>query len=91
MRYILKKGNTLNKKQWVIYYKYEENLKGENMPYDIYSTKKQAIKELNRLLTQPIPSSGEKDSGEQAGDTGEDTGGGADTEMEPEEEEEEPV
>ena len=45
-----------------------------------------AIKELNRLLTQPIPSSGEEDSGEQAGDTGgTDTGGGADTEMEPDE------
>ena len=50
----------------------------------------EAIKELNRLLTQPIPSSGEEDSGEQAGDaggdTGGDTGGGADAEMEPEEE-----
>ena len=47
----------------------------------------EAIKELNRLLTQPIPSSGEEDDGETAGDTGgaEDTGGGADTEMEPEE------
>ena len=47
----------------------------------------EAIKELNRLLTQPIPSSGEEDSGETAGDTGgaADTGGGADTEMEPEE------
>ena len=44
----------------------------------------EAIKELNRLLTQPIPSSGEEDSGETAGDTGGDTGG-ADTEMEPEE------
>ena len=43
----------------------------------------EAIKELNRLLTQPIPSSGEEDSGETAGDTGGDTGG-ADTEMEPE-------
>jgi hypothetical protein len=54
----------------------------------------EAVKELNRLLTQPIPSSGEEDSGEQAGDTGGDTGGttggatggGADVEMEPEEE-----
>ena len=49
----------------------------------------EAIKELNRLLTQPIPSSGEEDDGETAGDTGGetggDTGGGADTEMEPEE------
>ena len=47
----------------------------------------EAIKELNRLLTQPIPSSGEEDDGETAGDTGgaADTGGGADTEMEPEE------
>jgi len=47
----------------------------------------EAIKELNRLLTQPIPSSGEEDSGETTGDTGgvADTGGGADTEMEPEE------
>jgi hypothetical protein len=54
----------------------------------------EAIKELNRLLTQPIPSSGEEDSGETAGDSGEaaDTGDGADTEMEPEEPaEEEPV
>ena len=48
----------------------------------------EAIKELNRLLTQPIPSSGEKDDGETTGDEGgaADTGGGeADTEMEPEE------
>jgi len=50
----------------------------------------EAIKELNRLLTQPIPSSGEEDSGEQAGDSGGSTStgststGGADTEMEPE-------
>jgi hypothetical protein len=51
----------------------------------------EAIKELNRLLTQPIPSSGEEDSGEQAGDTGGDAGG-ADAEMEPEETaEEEPA
>ena len=52
----------------------------------------EAIKELNRLLTQPIPSSGEEDSGEQAGDEGgtTDTGGGADAEMEPEEPAEEP-
>tara|TARA_B100001564_G_C20580714_1_gene642977 strand:+ start:611 stop:1081 length:471 start_codon:yes stop_codon:yes gene_type:complete len=50
----------------------------------------EAIKELNRLLTQPIPASGEEDTGDQAGDTSDtgettDTGGGADTEMEPEE------
>ena len=47
----------------------------------------EAIKELNRLLTQPIPSSGEEDSGETAGDEGgaADTGGSSDTEMEPEE------
>ena len=53
----------------------------------------EAIKELNRLLTQPIPSSGEEDKGDQAGDTGGDTGGeaggeeagGEDAEMEPEE------
>ena len=55
----------------------------------------EAIKELNRLLTQPIPSTGEEDSGDQAGDTSADTGGdtgGADTEMEPEEPaEEEPT
>ena len=58
----------------------------------------EAIKELNRLLTQPIPSSGEEDTGDQAGDTGGDTGGtadtgdSADTEMEPEEPaEEEPT
>ena len=54
----------------------------------------EAIKELNRLLTQPIPSSGEEDSGETAGDEGgaADTGGSSDTEMEPEEPaDEEPV
>ena len=49
--------------------------------------KAEAIKELNRLLTQPIPSSGEEDTGDQAGDTGGDTGGGDtggdDTQMEP--------
>ena len=50
----------------------------------------EAIKELNRLLTQPIPSTGEEDTGDQAGDTGGDTGGGdtgggEDTEMDPEE------
>ncbi len=48
-----------------------------------------AIKELNRLLTQPIPSSGEEDTGDQAGDTaGGDTGGDAVTE--PDEPAEEP-
>ena len=48
-----------------------------------------AIKELNRLLTQPIPSSGEEDTGDQAGDTaGGDTGG--DTVTEPDEPAEEP-
>ena len=54
----------------------------------------EAIKELNRLLTQPIPSSGEEDSGETTGDEGgaEDAGSSSDTEMEPEEPaEEEPV
>ena len=47
----------------------------------------EAIKELNRLLTQPIPSSGEEDDGETAGDEGgaADTGSSTDTEMEPEE------
>ena len=47
----------------------------------------EAIKELNRLLTQPIPSSGETDDGETAGDEGgaEDAGSSSDTEMEPEE------
>ena len=48
----------------------------------------------NRLLTQPIPSSGETDDGETAGDEGgaEDAGGSSDTEMEPEEPaEEDPV
>tara|TARA_B100000085_G_scaffold206499_1_gene190179 strand:+ start:1321 stop:1809 length:489 start_codon:yes stop_codon:yes gene_type:complete len=59
----------------------------------------EAIRELNRLLTQPIPSSKETDSGETAGDEGgaTDTGGttgggtgGADTEMEPEEPADEP-
>ena len=39
----------------------------------------EAIKELNRLLTQPIPSSGEEDTGDQAGDAGGDTGGDAAT------------
>jgi len=53
----------------------------------------EAIKELNRLLTQPIPSSGETDDGETAGDEGgaEDAGSSSDTEMEPEEPEEDPV
>ena len=53
----------------------------------------EAIKELNRLLTQPIPSSGEEDDGETAGDEGgaADTGSSTDTEMEPEEPEEDPV
>ena len=56
----------------------------------------EAIKELNRLLTQPIPSSGETDDGETTGDEEGDAGGdplqqnmtdtgGDDTEMEPEE------
>ena len=52
----------------------------------------EATKELNRLLTQPIPSSGEEDTGETTGDEGGDEGGdtgGDDTEMEPEEGEEE--
>ena len=50
----------------------------------------EATKALNRLLTQPIPSSGEEDTGETTGDEGGDTGGdtgGDDTEMEPEAEE----
>ena len=47
----------------------------------------EATKELNRLLTHPIPSSGEEDTGETTGDEGGDTGGD-DTEMEPEAEEE---
>ena len=53
----------------------------------------EGIKALNRLLTQPIPSSGETDDGETAGDEGgaEDTGSSTDTEMEPEEPEEDPV
>ena len=51
----------------------------------------EAIKELNRLLTQPIPSTGDEDTGETAGDEGgEADAGGADTEMEPEEPAEEP-
>ena len=51
----------------------------------------EAIKELNRLLTQPIPSTGDEDTGETAGDEGgEADTGGADTEMEPEEPTEEP-
>ena len=45
----------------------------------------EAIKELNRLLTQPIPTSGEEDSGESAGDTG------GDTVTEPDEPAEEPA
>ena len=44
----------------------------------------EAIKELNRLLTQPIPTSGEEDSEETAGDTG------GDTVTEPDEPAEEP-
>ena len=54
----------------------------------------EAVRELNQLLTQPIPSSGEEDTGDQAGDTDTgdgDTGGGADAEMEPEEPAEEPT
>ena len=57
----------------------------------------EAMKALNRLLTQPIPSTGEEDEGETTGDEGGETGGGdtggeADTEMEPEEPaEEEPA
>ena len=51
----------------------------------------EAIKELNRLLTQPIPSTGDEDTGETAGDEGgEADAGGADTEMEPEAPAEEP-
>ena len=46
----------------------------------------EAIKELNRLLTQPIPVSSE----EETEDTGE-GGGGSDSEMEPDESEEEPA
>ena len=49
----------------------------------------EAIKELNRLLTQPIPSSGEEDTGDQAGDAGGDTGG--DTVTEPETPADEPA
>ena len=45
----------------------------------------EAIKELNRLLTQPIPTSGEEDSGETPGDTG------GDTVTEPDEPAEEPA
>ena len=45
----------------------------------------EAIKELNRLLTQPIPTSGEEDSKETAGDTG------GDTVTEPDEPAEEPA
>ena len=45
----------------------------------------EAIKELNRLLTQPIPTSGEEDSGKTAGDTG------GDTVTEPDEPAEEPA
>ena len=45
----------------------------------------EAIKELNRLLTQPIPTSGEEDSEETAGDTG------GDTVTEPDEPAEEPA
>ena len=48
----------------------------------------EAIKALNRVLTQPIPSTGEEDEGETtgdtSGDTSGDTGGGSDTQMEPE-------
>ena len=52
----------------------------------------EAIKELNRLLTKPIPSTGGEDTGETTGDEGGETGtgGGATTEPEPEEPAEEP-
>tara|TARA_R100001015_G_C4555647_1_gene116517 strand:+ start:308 stop:763 length:456 start_codon:yes stop_codon:yes gene_type:complete len=52
----------------------------------------EAIKELNRLLTKPIPSTGDEDTGETTGDEGGETdaGGGAATEPEPEEPAEEP-
>ena len=52
----------------------------------------EAIKELNRLLTKPIPSTGDEDTGETTGDEGGETGtgGGATTEPEPEEPAEEP-
>tara|TARA_R110001606_G_scaffold317744_1_gene464651 strand:- start:30 stop:461 length:432 start_codon:yes stop_codon:yes gene_type:complete len=47
----------------------------------------EAIKELNRLLTQPIPVKGDEETDGTTGDEGgEDTSGGADAEMEPEEE-----
>ena len=49
----------------------------------------EAIKELNRLLTQPIPSSREEATGDQAGDAGGDTGG--DTATEPEAPADEPA
>jgi len=45
----------------------------------------EARKELNRLLTQPIPSSGEEDTGETTGDEGGEAGGeagGGEAEME---------
>tara|TARA_R110000787_G_scaffold227182_1_gene334961 strand:+ start:199 stop:636 length:438 start_codon:yes stop_codon:yes gene_type:complete len=45
-----------------------------------------AIKELNRVLTQPIPVSSEEETEEEP----EETGGDSNTEMEPEETEEEP-
>ena len=39
----------------------------------------EAIKELNRLLTQPIPSTGDEDTGETTGDEGGTDTGGDDT------------
>jgi len=47
------------------------------------SEKAEAIKAMNRVLTQPIPTSGDAEGG----DTGGEDTGGADAEMEPEEDE----
>ena len=46
----------------------------------------EAIQELNRVLTQPIPSTGEES--DEGGEEDMDTGGGDDSEMEPEAEDE---
>ena len=71
---------------------WEEGDKVKTVSYDkVIPLLVEAIKELNRLLTQPIPSTGDEDTGETAGDEGgEADAGGADTEMEPEEPAEEP-
>ena len=51
----------------------------------------EAIKAMNRILTQPIPVNGDEETDGATGDEEKDTSGGADAEMEPEEPTEEPA